>query len=167
MVSSSVAGCGPGPPHPIHPKKVSPMISIEQIEVNICTAFIAHVRAQFPTETHLSTRYIFILEVREWQLKRKLLNLTPTLNTRSTLLTGHRNAEKFLFDIDRGNDKTAIAEVEDILQEIAIEFFAEIQQIEAHYPEERAEFAREKEEHRLMWNNYVTEELEAAALEQK
>jgi hypothetical protein len=136
------------------------MISNDQIELNVCRAYIEHVRARFPAGVYYADRYLLILQIREWQLRRRLLKLPATLTTRETLLTGHRSAEKFLLDIDVGEDKKLIAEIEDILQSIAVEFFAEIQQIEHQHPEMAAEFAREKEEYRLMWNDYVTDTLE-------
>jgi hypothetical protein len=137
------------------------MISKEQIELNVCRAYIKHVKERFPVGTYLSDRYLLILQIRQWQLKKKLLKKPATLTTRQTLLHGHREAERFLFDIDSGDRKDVISEIEDILQAIAVEFFAEVQQIEALHPELRAEFAREREEYRQMWNFYVTEALEA------
>jgi hypothetical protein len=133
------------------------MISKEQIEMNIIRAYIEHIKERFPVGTYLSSRYLLILEIRQWQLKRKLLKKPATLTTRKTLLHGHREAERFLFDIDSGDRKDVISEIEDILQAIAVEFFAEIQQIEAQHPELDKEFAREREEYRLMWNFYVEE----------
>lgn len=133
------------------------MISKEQIELNVCRAYIRHVREQFPVETYLSRRYLHILSIREWQLKRRLRKLPATLTNRETLLHGHREAERFLLDIDGGDRKDVIAEIEDILQAVAVEFFAEIQQIERQHPEMKAEFSREREEYRAMWNFYVEE----------
>jgi hypothetical protein len=133
------------------------MFSIPQIELNVCRDYIRHVKEQFPIKTYLSNRYVLILEIREWQLKRRLLKLPATLTNRETLLHGHREAERFLLDIDGGDRKDIIAEIENILQALAVEFFAEIQQIERQHPEMAAEFAREREEYRQQWNFYVSE----------
>lgn len=133
------------------------MISNEQIALNVLRVYIQHIHGLFPPGVYLAERYLFILQIREWQLKRMMLKKVPTLENLQTLKTGHRSAEQFLFDIDGGGRKDVIAEIEDILQLIALEFHKEIGQIEAQHPELRAEFAREREEYRLGWNNYVRE----------
>ena len=137
------------------------MISVPQIELNVCRAYIRHVKERFPTGTYLSNRYLLILQIREWQLKRKLLKKPITLENLQTLKTGYRDAERFLFDIDSGHPKETVQEINDILQLIAHEFHSEIVQIEAQHPELDREFAREREEYRQMWNFYVTEAREA------
>ena len=131
------------------------MISIPQIELNVCREYVQRIEEKFPTGSSLSDRYLFILRIYEWQLRRKLLKQAGTLDNRKTLLTGHREAERFLFDLDVGSRKDVIAQIEDILQSIAVEFHAEIVEIESRHPDLRAEFAREKEEYRALWNSYI------------
>ena len=131
------------------------MISIAQIELNICREYIRHLKETFAPDGYFENRYLQILRIREWQLRRRLLKCIATLDDLQTLKTGHREAERFLLDIDQGSRKDLIAEINDILQLIALEFFAEIQQIEEQHPERKAEFAGEREAYRLMWNDYV------------
>ncbi|SNS77683.1 hypothetical protein SAMN05421770_102279 [Granulicella rosea] len=133
------------------------MISLPQIELNVVRAYIQHVQARFPAGHYLNDRYVQILKIREWQLRRRLLNETGTLADLEPLNTGHREAERFLFDVDKGSRKDVIREINDILQLIAMEFFAEITTIEAQHPHLGQEFAREQEAYRLMWNSYVEE----------
>ena len=133
------------------------MISTAQIELNVIHTYMQNVQDRCPKGEYLSGRYIHILKIREWQLKRKLLNRPGTLTDLETLKTGHREAERFLLDIHGGTRKDVIREIEDILQLIALEFFAEIAAIEDQHPHMRQEFAREKETYRLMWNHYVEE----------
>lgn len=133
------------------------MITNQQIALNVTSAYIALVKEQFPEDDYHAGCYLFIIQIREWQLKRKLRNKIATLDDLQTLKTGHRKAEKLYLDLDldEGSPDAAIREISHILQLIAIEFHAEIVQIEAQHPHLRAEFAREREQYRLMWNDYV------------
>ena len=140
------------------------MISVEQIELNICREYIRRVKETVSANAYYANRYLLILKIREWQLRRKLLSRVATLEDLQTLKHGHREAERFLLDIDQGSRKDVIAEIESILQLVGLEFFAEIQQIESQHPERRAEFAQEREAYRLMWNSYVEDALEAERL---
>ncbi|CAN5750716.1 hypothetical protein BH10ACI4_BH10ACI4_16970 [soil metagenome] len=138
------------------------MLSIPQIELNVCRAYIRHVDS-FPIQNDLCHRYRFILKIYEWQLKRKLLKMPLTLDNLQTLKTGHRTIELFLLEIDGGSRKDIIAEIESILQSIAVAFHEEIVAIQAQHPERRAELAREQERYRLMWNAHVEDTLEDEA----
>ena len=137
------------------------MIGLAQIELNVCREYIRRVKETVSGNAYYANRYLLILEIREWQLRRKLLRRVATLEDLQTLKHGHREAERFLLDIDRGTRKAVIAEIESILQLIGLEFFAEIQQIETQHPERMSEFAQEREAYRLMWNAYVEDALEA------
>ncbi len=136
------------------------MISIPQIELNVCQAYIARVRESLPPGNPVGEKYLLLLSIREWQLKRRLLKRVATLDDLQTLKTGHREAEAFLLEISIGSNKKVIAEIEAVLQSIGIEFFAEIQAIEDAHPHLRAEFAREREVYRIMWNHHVAAEAE-------
>lgn len=134
------------------------MIPKEQIEVNVCSAYIKYVQALFPEEIEESRRYVHILRIRAWQLKRRKLKLTERVEDLSTLRHGFFEAERFYFDFIGAHSMDAVeAEIYEILQLIAIEFHTEIADIEAQHPELRADFARDKERYRQMWNFYVTE----------
>jgi hypothetical protein len=150
-------------PHPYLQKVSLKVLSIPQIELNVTQAYIRHIQETFDRDDYYAGRYLFILQIREWQLKRKLLNKPVTLENLQTLKTGHRNAEKFYLDLDLDEDSTdpAVRKISQILQLIAIEFHAEIVEIEVQHPDMRAEFAREREEYRLMWNDYVKDAQEA------
>jgi hypothetical protein len=137
------------------------MISIAQIELNVCREYIRRVKETVASDAYYANRFLLILQIREWQLKRKLLNRLATLDDLQTLKHGHREAERFLLDIDKDSRKDVIAEIETILQLLGLEFFAEIQQIEEQHPERKAEFAQEREAYRLMWNAYVKDAQEA------
>jgi hypothetical protein len=133
------------------------MISAAQIDLNVAQAYSRYIRAKFTQDNYLASRYLFVLQIREGQLERKLLKRVATLENLQTLKTGHRAAERFYLDISGGSPRQTVHEISEILQSIAVEFHAEIAQIEAEHPHLRAEFAREREEYRLMWNDYVTE----------
>lgn len=139
------------------------MLSIPQIELNVTQAYIRHIQKTFAKDDYFAGCYLFILQIREWQQKRKLLKKPVTLENLQTLKTGHRSTEKLYLDLDldEGSPDAAVRELSQILQLIAIEFHAEIVQIEAQHPYLRAEFAREREEYRLMWNDYVEDAQEA------
>jgi hypothetical protein len=164
FLSPIASGMQSGPLHPIsYPQKVSPtMLSIPQIELNITQAYIRHIQNGFAKGDYFASNYLFILQIREWQLKRKLLKKPVTLENLQTLKTGHRSAEKLYLDLDldEGSPDVAVRKISQILQLIAIEFHAEIVQIEAQHPHLRAVFAREREEYRLMWNDYVEDAAE-------
>jgi len=138
------------------------MISAAQIDLNVAQAYSRYIQNRFPKDDYLAGRYLSILQIREWQLKRKLLGKVATLNNLETLKHGHRSAEKFHLDISGGSPQETVHEISEILQSIALEFHAEIVQIESQHPQLRAEFAREREEYRLLWNGYVTEAQETA-----
>ena len=140
------------------------MISIPYIQLNVCREYIRRVKDTFPTDSgsaYYAQQFLFILQIREWQLKRELLNRPGTMDDLATLKTGQREAEHLNFAISVGSRKDVIAEIETILQLVALEFHAEITHIEEQHPELRAEFAYEREEHRLMWNDYVRAEMES------
>jgi hypothetical protein len=124
--------------------------------------YIRRTREKFPKDNYLGGRYLFILEISEWQQKRKLMKKVATLENLQTLKTGHRAAERFNLDISGGRPQETVQEISEILQLIAVEFHAEIVQIESEHPQLKAEFAQEREEYRLMWNGYVTEKQETA-----
>ena len=137
------------------------MISKDQIALNVMALYIERIRKQFATPTYLADQYLLILQIREWQLKRRLLGLCGRLEDLQPLRTGHHNAEVLHLEIGIGSRKELVTEIQNILQLLALEFHSEIVEIEAKHPEHRAEFARDKELIRLRWNNYVEQRQEA------
>lgn len=139
------------------------MISAAQMQLNIHSDYIRHVREMFPAESPISNRYLFILQIRQWQLKRKMLR-PGTVADLATLRTGHHEAECLSFVLDKGSNKALVKEIQNILQLIALELFREITEIESRHPENKAEFACDREDFRLRWNHFVEEQedLEAA-----
>ena len=134
------------------------MISKEQIEVNVCAAYCNYVQELFPIEIEESKRYLFILQIRLWQLKRRKMKLTHRVEDLHTLRHGFFEAERFFFDfLDEHTTDQVEQEVLEIMQLVAIEFTSEIAEIEAAHPGLRAQFAHDKEALRLHWNHYVTE----------
>ncbi len=133
------------------------MLSNEQIALNVMSLYIQRITEQFPKPTYLSEKYLHVLKIREWQLRRRKMKRPQSIDDLPTLRHGHHTAECLYLDIDRGSSRELVAEIQNILQLVALEFHAEIVDIEAQHPEHRARFARDKEEIRLRWNHYVEE----------
>ena len=133
------------------------MIPRTQIAVNVINAYIEKMEKQFVNPSELTDSYIHVLRVREWQLLCRLNDLPQTLASRAILLDAHREAEQFLLTIDSSDRKDVIAEISNILNLIAIEFFADIKDIEGQHPSMRADFDMEQENYRIRWNAHAPE----------
>lgn len=133
------------------------MFSVPQIELNVIQMYIRHVESVFIERNLLTDSLLYVLRVREGLRESKLHDITLDLDDLQKLKDGHRTAEYFLSQVDRpgAEPKRVLNEISNILQLVALELHAEITAIEARYPEQRAEFAREKEEYRLQWNRYI------------
>ena len=124
------------------------MISVPQIQLNICRDYIRHVREIFSTSTYESDRFILILQIREWQLKRRVRNLPLSLDNLQTLKTGIREAEVFLHSLTGGQPKSVADEIADILRLVILELTKEIIHTEEMYPALKPIFDRERAEYR-------------------
>jgi hypothetical protein len=96
------------------------MISKEQIEVNICRAYIQYVKDGFPSGACYADRYLFILRIREWQLKLKLRNVPLKLEHFSTLKQGIREAGRFLDEVSESEPRLIVQEISDILRRLIL-----------------------------------------------
>ena len=126
------------------------MISREQIELNVHNLYIEQVREQFPAGSYYSNRYLLILQIREWQLKRRLRKIPLLLDQLGTLKHGIREAERFLHEIANGEPKWVAEEIADILCAIILELTKEVVHTEERYPELKPEFDRERAQYRKM-----------------
>ena len=136
----------------------------DEIDLNICSRYIEHVQACFPEVIEESKRYIHVLKIRQWQLRRSVRNL-HRVEDLETLRFGFYECERFFHDYLNENSSDATEKrVIEILQLVASELHAEIIEIEWQYPELRLQFAHDKEVLRLRWNAYVEDALETKAI---
>lgn len=95
------------------------MISIPQIELNVCRAYIRHVKERFAIGAY-ANRYLQILEIRQGQLLLKLLNLPITSKQIATLEQGISLATQLLAEINDGPNWIA-REIADVLCSLIVE----------------------------------------------
>ena len=126
------------------------MISIPQIELNVCNAYIAYLKDKFPVPSYESKKFMFILEIYRWQLRRRVRNIPLKLDQLDTLKTGVRNAEDFLLMIDGGSPRAVAEEIAEILRSIILELTEEIVVNEELYPELKPAFDLERRQYRAM-----------------
>jgi hypothetical protein len=126
------------------------MISIPQIELNVCNAYIAYLKDKFTVPSYESKTFMFILEIYRWQLRRRVRNIPLKLDQLDTLKTGVRNAEDFLLMIDGGSPRAVAEEIAEILRSIILELTKEIVVNEELYPHLKTAFDRERAEYRAM-----------------
>ena len=70
MFLSPVAGCSLVHCIPFPQKVRALMIPICAIELNVCRAYLAQIKEQYPDPTYESDKLLLILGIYEWQLKR-------------------------------------------------------------------------------------------------
>lgn len=126
------------------------MISREQIELNVCRGYIQRVQETFPAGAYYADRYLLILQIREWQLKRHLKRVPVTLDELPTLKHGIRSAELFLEQINGGEPRWVAGEIAGILCAVILEFTKEIVHTEELHPELKPAFDRERAQYRAM-----------------
>jgi hypothetical protein len=126
------------------------MIYREQIELNVCRAYIRRVQEKFPSGTYMSNRFLLILQIREWQLKRRLRKIPLKIDELSTLKTGIREAEIFLHEIAGGEPKWVAEEITEILCAVILELIKEVVHTEEALPHLKPYFDRERAEYRRM-----------------
>lgn len=127
------------------------MISIPQIELNVCLAYQARIRETFPVPTYESEKFLLILRIYEWQLKRRQAKKAATWDELATLKHGVRQAEWFIHELqDRTEHDDIAKEIHEVLWEIVVELTQDIMANEALYPELKPAFNREREQYRRM-----------------
>ena len=126
------------------------MISVPEIQLNVCAAYIAHVKEKFPVQTYESNKLLLILEIYQWHLKRFAQEKACTYDQLMTLKTGIRQSEVLLRHIAVNDRPREAQHLSKLLWAIILELTKEVDANERLYPELKPEFDRERAQYREM-----------------
>ena len=141
------------------------MLNIRQLNLNICTAYLAWVRELYPNEEDGADRLITVLRIYRWQLRRYVKQAIPaplTLDQIQMYKTGIRISECLLEDINENepeamhgwywgsHEQNQAQRLANILCDLIMEFTKEITEAELQHPALKKQFDDERAEYRAM-----------------
>ena len=140
------------------------MLSIRQINLNVCTAYITWVQELYADNLAEADRLLLVLNIYQWHLRRYADRKPATPDQMGTMKHEIRQSELLLEDIHENEpemmqgwhvgckEKNQAQRLANLMWEIIMELTMEVQENEALYPALKPEFDRERASYRKMKN---------------